>query len=190
MWLTALQLPGDRRVLPIKIRREQLADLDRPQDPVSIDEIGLRPGDDAVGGLDTPAIVDDGWPRRFVLGDERPSPVGWIVHEHADDLEALGPVGGELLLEERKFLATGDARLAPEVDDDRVAAQIGQIEGRAVEGRPGDVRSGLPPCWLIASAASTELDERDNRDRCRDGDGQCEKDWTTRRGRSRLFSRR
>ena len=43
---------GDRGVQALELRLRDLADLDLAQDPVSIDEVRLRPGRDAVGRLD------------------------------------------------------------------------------------------------------------------------------------------
>ena len=40
--------PAIRRVLPLEVGVGQLADLDRAEDPVAVDEVALRPGDDAV----------------------------------------------------------------------------------------------------------------------------------------------
>ena len=71
-----------------------LADLDRAEDPLAIDEVGLRPGGDAVGRLDRAFGVVDRLPRRALLRDERPGQIGRIGHEDTDDDEAVGGMVG------------------------------------------------------------------------------------------------
>ena len=54
----------DQGVLALEVGVGQLADLDRAEDPGAVDEVGLRPGGHAIGGLDRLVGVDDGRPGR------------------------------------------------------------------------------------------------------------------------------
>ena len=60
----------------------------------------------------------------------------------------------ELRGEQRELVAARHARRAPEVDDDRPAAEGGEVERRAVERGADDGRRGLADHGLRAAAAS------------------------------------
>ncbi len=148
--------------------------------PVAIDEVRLWPGGDAIGRLEGFVRVDDRRPVGRELVDERARELGRIVGQDADHGEPVRRVLGELRLEQRELVATRDARRAPEVDDDRPAGVRGEIEGRAVEGRPDDRGRRLPgrdPRAVVADA-----DEQVHADGRGDGDGKGDDDRATRRG--------
>src|SRR6185295_17780212 len=134
---------GDQLVLPLELDVGQLADLDRTQDPVAVDEVRLRSRHDAVGAANRAGWILDRRPCRAVLGDEVASRARRVDEEHADHGEAVAGVGSELLQQQRKLVAAGHAARIPEVDDDRSPAHRGEVEGRAVEGGAGHVRDGL-----------------------------------------------
>jgi hypothetical protein len=95
-------------------------------------------------------------------------------------------VGVELAEELRELVATGDARGAPEVDDDRPAAQRREVERDAVERRAGYRRCGLVDGGTSIGRAVTrapgDVDERPDADGREDSDRESDKDRTTRRG--------
>src|SRR5919109_4495474 len=59
----------DRRVLAVEVCGQELADLDRPEDALSVDEVRLWPGGDAIRRAVSVAVVDHRRPRRLVLRD-------------------------------------------------------------------------------------------------------------------------
>ena len=153
---------GHERDLPelaFEVRVGQLADLDRADDPAAVHEIGLRPGDHPVGRLDRLVRIDDGRPRGVVLPDERARGIDRVVGQHPDHGQALGRMLRELRLEQRELVAARDAARPPEVDDDGLAGEAGQVERRAVEGGAGDRRRRRPD--RRPSAASTPIRRRD-----------------------------
>ena len=79
-----------RGVLPLEVGVGQLADLDRADDPGAVDEVGLRPGGDPVGGLERLVGIDHGRPGRAVLGHEVAGRLGRVVGQDADDGEPVG----------------------------------------------------------------------------------------------------
>ena len=115
-----------------------LADLDRADDPVAVDEVGLRPAGDPIGGLERLVRVLDRRPGRAVVSWRTARPARRVVGQDADDGQTVVGVLGLLVDEQRELVAAGDARRTPEVDDDRAPGVVGQVERLAVEGRPDD----------------------------------------------------
>ena len=102
-------------------------------------------------------------------GHEVARRLGRVVGQHADDGQAVGGVLGELGLEQRELVPARDARRAPEVDEDRLARQAGEVERRAVEGRPRERRRGIPDRG-VGSGSLPGPDEPDEAGADGDGD--------------------
>src|SRR3954469_10084102 len=114
---------GDEGELPLEVGIRQVADLDRAEDAVAVDEVALRTGEDPIGPLDRAVRVDDGLPRPAVLRRELTGRVDGVVSQDAEDHEPRWAMCGGLLGEERHLLPARNARRAPEVDDDRMPAE-------------------------------------------------------------------
>src|SRR5207342_882795 len=134
----------DRAELAIELGRGQGADLARPDDAVTPDEVGLRWRHGLPGGRPATVAVDHRAPRGAVARRELARRLVVVVLPlDPDDLEAIPGHRLGRGDEQRELLATWDAPRGPEVDDDRPSAQRGEIEGPAVEGRPGQSRGRI-----------------------------------------------
>ena len=92
-----------------------------------------------VRGRDRTVGIDQRRPGGAGPGHVGPGSLRVVFEDDAKDLEA--PVGVPLAggLEEGELLAAGDAPRGPEVDDDRPAPVVGQVNLVAVEVPKGDV---------------------------------------------------
>ena len=150
---------GSRRdigVLAIEVGIGQFADLDRA------DDAGARSTKYAGGRPTTRYAVFAASFLRVLDGGPRGSPYsamksragcGRVVRvEDADDGRGrrAARLGLALASQQRELVATGDARWPPEVQDDRLAAQVGQAERLAVEGGTDDLGRRIAQAGPVA----------------------------------------
>ena len=126
----------------VEVGGGELADLDPAQDALAIDEVGLRPGDGAIGGADGAVRVVDRRPGGVIRGHEVAGRARRIEHQDPDQGEVVRLVLRELVDEERELVPARDARRPPEVDDDGPPAKVRQRKRRAVERRAREGWSG------------------------------------------------
>src|SRR6185295_16917750 len=79
----------DQRVLALELAVGQLADLDRAQDPLAIDEVRLWPRSHPVGVANHAGRILHRRPRRTELGNEVASRPWGVDEEHADHGQAV-----------------------------------------------------------------------------------------------------
>src|SRR5260221_12721958 len=94
-------LLGDWRILTIEVDLEDLADLDGPQDPLAVDEVTLRGGDDAVRLRERAIRVNGAGPGGPERPGEFPRRVRLVLEDDADDGQAVGRMTGQLRAQER-----------------------------------------------------------------------------------------
>ena len=145
------------------------------KDALPVDEVRLRPRRDTVGRLERLVGIEDRRPGGPVLRDEVARRRLRIVGQDADDGQAVGLVLRQLREELRELVTAWDARGTPEVDDDRPAAERGQVERGAVERRADDRRRGLPDDGL--RPATRRADEQHDGDQRHGRDGDREQEW-------------
>ena len=141
-------LPRHGRVLPESCD-ERIPALLGPCRLEAVDEAAARVDQDerrlicgAESSRERALRILDRSPLPAVPADEGASPVGRVRGVQSEEVEALALLGDPACVGDRLAIARASPG-RPDVDDDRLPAELAERETLAVERRPGDRRRGL-----------------------------------------------
>ena len=127
------------------------------EDAVAVDDVGFGDLGGAVEGVDACVGVADGAEVDVVLLEEAAVDVVVLVHADADDGEV-----GHLVLEGEEageLFDAGGAPGCPQIEDDDLAAKLGEVEALDAVG-DGEGRSDAAEAVRVAAAITTDAEGR------------------------------